>query len=73
MSLEGQMTNVARYYGGHLFTIFTQLNPIQKKIAEKLAGLNDEDFNNLQLFFKRIRTISTQAERSNCKLYVDAE
>lgn len=67
------MTNVHRYYGGHVYSVYRPDSELMKQIVVRLGGLNEEDFKNAKLFVARIRRISDVASEKNCKLYVDAE
>lgn len=70
---QGQMTNTHRYYGGHVYSLYFEPSGLLRQIAAKLGALTDVDFKNAALFAGRIRRIAEEAERSNCKLYIDAE
>jgi proline dehydrogenase len=70
---HGKMTNTHRYFGGHVYSLYSEPSPLMRQICAKLGALTDKDFKNADLFAGRIKRIAEEAERSNCKLYVDAE
>lgn len=67
------MTQINRYYGGHVFSIEKPCTPLMKQIQTKIGGMTDTDYRNAELFAHRCHRIINQAAESNCKLYIDAE
>lgn len=67
------MTNIHRYYGGHVFKLSGPDTQLLKQIQTKIGQMTDEDHRNAKLFVARCNRITNQAAESNCKLYVDAE
>lgn len=72
-SYEGEMTPVARYRGGHLFSLDRDMTALEKQIATKLAGVSQDDFVKFDRFKERTLAFTDYAEQRNCSLYVDAE
>lgn len=70
---NGQMTNTHRYLGGHVYNLYSESSSLMRQIGAKLGALTETDFKNAELFAGRIKRIAEEADRSNCKLYVDAE
>ncbi|MFM7883584.1 MAG: hypothetical protein ACKO8H_17785, partial [Microcystis panniformis] len=69
----GNITNLHRYYGGHVYSMYRPDSELMKQVVVKLGGLNEEDLKHAKLFVARIKRISDVAREKNCKLYVDAE
>jgi len=68
------MTNIARYTNGHLFNIYgAERSPLMTQIGQKLGGLTEGDFANLDKFAGRVLHLSEVAQQRDCRLYVDAE
>jgi len=63
---EGQMSNVARYTNGHLFSLYTPTTDLEKQIATKLGALTEKDFDDVHKFGDRIRKISAYSSERNC-------
>jgi hypothetical protein len=53
LSSDGQMTPVARYRGGHLFSLHRDMSALEKQIATKLAGVSQNDFSKFERFKER--------------------
>lgn len=70
---QGNMTNLNRYIGGHVYSMYKPDSPLMKQIVIKLGGMDAQDFANAKLFVARVRRIADVAFEKNCKLYVDAE
>jgi len=47
------MTPVARYRGGHLFSLHRDMSALEKQIASKLAGVSQDDFKKFERFRER--------------------
>lgn len=67
------MTNVNRYFGGHVYSMYRPDTQLMKQIVIKLGDMTSDDFKDAKLFVARIRRIADVASEKNCKLYVDAE
>lgn len=68
------MNNIALYKNGHLFDLYaSDCTELEKKIALALGGVTEADLENFRLFAARVKNLSEEAFRRNCKLYVDAE
>ena len=51
---EGKMTNISRYYNGHIYNLYQKQTLLLKEISIRAGGLTEEDFKNLELFAERI-------------------
>jgi len=73
LSTNNQMSEIARYTKGHLFSLYSSRTALVEQIATKLGGLNAKDFADFDLFKGRVIKLSDFASERNCLLYVDAE
>jgi hypothetical protein len=48
------MTPVARYRGGHLFSLHRDMNALEKQIASKLGDVSEEDLKKFERFRERV-------------------
>jgi len=67
------MTPLARYKGGHLFSIDRPMNSLEKDIASKLGEMTSQDFKKFRNFKERTNSFAEYAAKRNTSLYVDAE
>ena len=70
---NGEMTALARYKNGHLFSLEAPLSPLEKLIATQIAGMESSDFQKFELFKERTMSFTEYAKERNTSLYVDAE
>jgi len=56
------MTNIARYTNGHLFNIYgAERSSLMTQIGQKLGGLTEGDYANLDKFSGRIQNLAEVA------------
>jgi len=70
---NGEMSALARYKNGHLFSLDAPLSSLEKLIATEIAGMDESEFHKFELFKERTLSFTEYAKERNTSLYVDAE